>query len=99
MPEFEKNEVIYSESIGVCRVTDIVNLSTKTQSCLKYYILTPVCVRSNPSYIPVYNHQVHLRHLITVEEAKVKKSLDELSELEKQEIEYVLGKEKTDTDI
>ena len=95
MPEFEKNEVIFSESTGVCRVTDIVNLSTKTQPCLKYYILTPICVRGNPSYIPVYDHQVHLRHLITVEEAKVKRTLDGLSKLEKQEIEYVLSKESS----
>ena len=98
MSEFEKNEVIYSESIGVCSVTDIVNLLTNNQVRLKYYVLTPICSKSSPSYIPVYDHQVHLRHLITIEEAKVKEKQDRLGELEKQEIEYVLSKDEVDKD-
>ncbi len=88
--EFEKNDMIFSESIGVCKVTDIVNLMSDKQY-IKYYVLTPIIGRGNsPSYIPVYNHQVLLRPLISPAEAKAKEALTEISELEKQEIKYVL---------
>ena len=49
MKEFEKHEVIYSEAIGVCRVTDIVNLSANKQSPVKYYVLMPMGEDSKPS--------------------------------------------------
>lgn len=33
-----KNEVIYSEGIGVCRVSDIVNLSVNKKSPMIYIL-------------------------------------------------------------
>ena len=93
MKEFEKHEVIFSEAIGVCRVTDIVNLSTNKQPPVKYYVLMPMGEDSKPSYIPVYDHQVLLRPLITVDEAKEKESSDVINIHEKQEIAYVLNHE------
>jgi len=87
---YQKNEIIFSEGIGVCKVTDIVNLSVNKMLPVQYYLLSSVFDRSKTSYIPVTGHQVVLRQLLTVEEAEARSKADELSELEKKEIEYVL---------
>lgn len=89
---FDKNEVIYSDGIGVCRVLDIVNLTVNKQLPISYYLLSSVFNAKKTSYIPVREHQVMLRHLVTVEEAKEKASRDNLSENERNEIQYVLGR-------
>ena len=89
---FGKNDIIYSEGIGVCRVAEIVNLSVNKQLPVQYYSLVSVFNRKKTSYIPVREHQVVLRHLITTEEANAKSSMDNLSENEKNEIQYVLGR-------
>lgn len=88
---YQKNEIIFSEGIGVCKVTDIVNLSVNKMLPVQYYLLSSVFDKSRTSYIPVAGHQVVLRQLLTVEEAEAKSKAAELSELEKKEIEYVLG--------
>lgn len=88
---YQKNEIIFSEGIGVCKVTDIVNLSVNKMLPVQYYLLSSVFDRSKTSYIPVTGHHVVLRKLLTVEEAEASSKADELSELEKKEIEYVLG--------
>ena len=72
---FNKNDVIYSEGIGVCKVSDIVNLSVNKQKPVQYYLLTSVFDKKKTSYIPVSGHQVVLRHLIAAEEAKEKMKL------------------------
>ena len=94
---FGKNEVIYSDGIGVCRVSDVVNLSVNKKPPVQYYLLSSVFNKSKTSYIPVNGHQVVLRQLITAEEAKNKAKLEKLTELEKNEIAYVLGQDKCRT--
>lgn len=67
---FQKKQLIYSETQGVCQVDNIVNLSTgKGAKALQYYVLKPVLNPEHMSYIPVQNHQVELRNLFTREEA------------------------------
>ena len=91
---YGKNEVIYSEGIGVCRVSDIVNLSVNKKPPVQYYLLSSVFDKSKTSYIPVNGHQVLLRELISAEEACEKEKMENLTELEKKEIAYVLGQNK-----
>lgn len=87
---YNKNEVIYSEGIGVCRVTDIVNLSVNKKPPVQYYLLSSVFDKNKTSYIPVNGHRVLLRQLIALEEAKAKDKQENIPVLEKKEIEYVL---------
>ena len=91
---FNKNDVIYSDGIGVCKVTDIVNLSVNKQPPMQYYLLSSVIDSKKSSYIPVHGHQVELRNLISVDEAKEKAKQQRLSLNKKNEIVYVLKKEK-----
>ena len=41
-----KNEVIYSEGIGVCRVSDIVNLSVNKKPPMIYFTIEDLAVIS-----------------------------------------------------
>lgn len=91
---YGKNEVIYSDGIGVCRVSDIVYLSVNKKPPIQYYLLSSVFDKSKTSYIPVNGHQVVLRELISAEEAGKREKLENLTELEKKEIAYVLGQNK-----
>lgn len=91
---FEKKQVIYSESLGVCRVDNIVSLSAaRGEPGVPYYVLKSVFDSSKVSYIPVDNHQVKLRELFSVEEAQALAGSRELEQDErlKQAIEYVLA--------
>ena len=68
---FEKKQIIYSETQGVCQVENIVSLSaSRRERKIPYYVLRPVFDKSRVSYIPVENHQVKLRELFTREEAE-----------------------------
>lgn len=87
---FRKKDVIFSSGIGVCTVADIVNLSVNKSLPVQYYQLMSIYDRKKVSYIPVEDHQVQLRPLITAEEAKEKKKIKELSLKELQEVEYIL---------
>ncbi len=58
MAEFEKNDVIFSESIGVCRVADIQNLSADKKPPIRYYLLISIYDKNRTSYIPVSDHKV-----------------------------------------
>lgn len=87
---FRKKEIIYSSGIGVCTVADIVNLSVNKRLPVQYYQLVSVYDQKKISYIPVEEHQVELRHLITKEEATQKKMVKELPQKELQEVEFVL---------
>ena len=59
---FEKKQIIYSETQGVCQVENIVSLSaSRRERKIPYYVLRPVFDKSRVSYIPVENHQVKLR--------------------------------------
>lgn len=87
---FQKNDCIYSDGIGVCKVADIVNLSSDKKIHVQYYLLRSVYDKDKVSYIPVNEHQVILRELISVEEAKEKMKVEKLPDNERKEIEYVL---------
>lgn len=91
---YEKKEYIFSEAIGVCRVDDITKLSQQQGGAIDYYVLRSVFDKNKVSYIPVENHLVNLRNLISLEEAKEKKqtTYEEENLLIQQEIDYVLEK-------
>lgn len=91
---FQKKEVIYSETIGVCIVDDIVKLSDHQKESYNYYLLRPVSDKTKKAYIPVENHSVQLRNLITLQEALALRDgedFDEKSEQVKGEVVYVIG--------
>lgn len=90
---FEKKEIIFSETLGVCKVAELTKLSAKNGEPVMYYGLRSVFDSKKVSYIPVEHHQVQLRPLISREEAEaLSKNLPEnISEHQKKEIEYVLS--------
>ena len=67
---FQKNQYIYSETLGVCHVDDITQLSAGRENPVAYYVLTPVFAKEGTSYIPVEDHQVALYDMFTEEEAR-----------------------------
>lgn len=67
---FHKKQYIYSETQGVCRVENIVQLKRGKGTQIPYYVLKPVYGSEHVSYIPVNNHKVELRTLFSAEEAK-----------------------------
>lgn len=67
---FQKKDYIYSETMGVCRVEDVTNLSPRKGNAVSYYVLRSVYQKDKVAYIPVENHSVTLRQLISPEEAK-----------------------------
>ena len=89
---FEKKEIIFSEVLGVCQVAEITKLSAKNGEQVLYYGLKSVENKKKVSYIPVENHQVQLRALITVKEAEELSRGDQsqLTDTQKSEIQYVL---------
>jgi len=90
MVEFAKNEILFSDTMGVCRVADVLNLSSNKKDYIRYYRLMSVTDGSKSCYIPVEGHHVMLRPLITAEDAHNRENVEGLSVAEKQEIEYVL---------
>lgn len=91
---FEKKQIIYSESLGVCRVDNIVSLSAaRGGPGVPYYVLKSVFDASKVSYIPVDNHKVMLREMFTGEEARALAGTEALLEDEhlRRAVEYVLG--------
>ncbi|MBE5942819.1 MAG: CarD-like/TRCF domain protein [Lachnospiraceae bacterium] len=89
---FEKKDIIFSETLGVCQVAELTRLSAKNGEQVMYYGLKSIEDKKKVSYIPVENHQVQLRPLITYDEAKQLEQGDQaqLSDLQKKEIQYVL---------
>lgn len=67
---FQKKDYIYSETMGVCRVADITNLAPKKGTAVPYYVLKSVYQKDKVAYIPVENHIVELRELISPEQAQ-----------------------------
>ncbi|MCM1106913.1 MAG: CarD family transcriptional regulator [Blautia sp.] len=94
---FEKKQVIYSETQGVCRVDNIVSLSAaRGEPGVPYYVLRSVFDREKVAYIPVDNHQVMLRELFSEEEARALEQDSEAlakDERLKEAVDYVLHKE------
>lgn len=96
---FEKKQIIYSETQGVCRVDNIVSLSaTKGEKGVPYYVLRSVFDTSKVSYIPVEHHQVKLREMFTPEEAQELLESEELSKNEKlkEAVDYVLRRKENE---
>lgn len=93
---FEKKEIIYSETLGVCQVAELTKLSEKNGNQILYYGLKSIYDKNKVSYIPVEEHEVQLRSLISYEDAVrlSEGSKEDLTENEKQEIEYVLTYKK-----
>lgn len=99
MEMFEKKEVIFSETLGVCQVSEITKLSAKNGEQVLYYGLRSVADNKKVSYIPVEHHKVLLRSLITYEEAlklvdakeKAAEGDMSISQLELDEAEYVIA--------
>lgn len=89
---FQKKQIIYSETQGVCVVDNIVQLPAGKGETLSYYVLKSVFDASKVSYIPVENHQVILRDMFTEEEARELLKNPELEKNEKLKaaVEYVL---------
>ena len=78
---FEKKTYIYDEEMGVCFIEDIARLATKNKQELGYYVLRSVYRKDKVAYIPVENHEVQLRELITREEWNMaSKEQEEVSE-------------------
>lgn len=97
---FQKKQYIYSETLGVCRVDNIVQLSTGKEPPVSYYVLTPLDGEEKVSYIPVENHQMVLRELFTPQEAETL-----LADVRTQEnaklkaaLEFVLRQERGEAD-
>lgn len=96
---FQKKEVIYSETIGVCVVDDIVKLADNKKDTYNYYLLCSVFDKTKKAYIPVENHTVQLRNLITLQEALTlqdEEDYGEKSELVRREVAYVIEKSVAD---
>lgn len=93
----KKNEIVFSDTLGVCQVAEVSNLTTKKGDSLLYYRLQSVYNKDKFSYIPAHGHQMKLRDIISVDYAEKTKSSEnflKLSVIERQEIEYVLSNQK-----
>lgn len=96
---FQKKDIIFSETLGVCRVEDITKLSlNKGETSTPYYFLRSIYEKEKIAYIPVEHHEVLLRELISRKEAeelqeRANKTEQKLTDLSTQEITYVLEKE------
>lgn len=97
---FEKKEIIFSETLGVCQVAELTKLSAKNGEQVLYYGLRSVSDKKKVSYIPVEHHQVQLRPLISLEEAQrlSEKPKDKLNEIQRMEVEYVLARGNSEKD-
>ena len=81
---FQKKQIIYSETLGVCVVDNIVSLAaSKREKAVPYYVLKPV-FEDKVSYIPVEHHRVVLRDKETEQYEKDKHL--------RQAVDYVLDK-------
>ena len=68
--KYQKKDILFSEVLGVCRVDELTRLSTQGGDTILYYGLRSIADQTKVSYVPVENHSVLLRDLVSVEEAK-----------------------------
>lgn len=90
---FQKKEVIFSETLGVCRVEEVTKLTAGNAEPVLYYALRSIADKEKVSYIPVEKHTVLLRKLIEYKQAEILKQSEQFAQLpetQKQEINYVL---------
>ena len=90
---FEKKDIIFSETLGVCQVAELTKLSAKSGEQVMYYGLRSLEDKKKVSYIPVENHQVQLRPLISLEEAEklMQSDMSQLTDAQKNEVQYVIA--------
>ena len=91
---FEKNQVIYSEGIGVCKVADTPMLSAGKKEGVRYYLLRSLQDQKRTSYIPVDHHNVTLREQAKEMDrtyARKNEEEDKLPAHRRFEVEYVLS--------
>lgn len=86
-PEFEKKDIIFSASIGLCVVSDVVKLSADKSTPIPYYVLKSYYDKSKVAYIPVENHKVELRTLIS--EAEAVRRFEEIERSVTEDPDYV----------
>lgn len=89
---FQKKDIIYSETLGVCRVEEITRLVDKRGDTIMYYGLKALSDGKN-AYIPIENHSVKLRELISYDDAKKLYDSEQFEDLEERlkfEIKYVM---------
>lgn len=67
---YEKKDIIYSSTMGLCIVKDVTKLSPDRSSPVPYYVLRAYYDKEKTAYIPVENHAVDLRCPISKEEAE-----------------------------
>lgn len=60
----KKNEIVFSDTLGVCQVAEVSNLTTKKGDNLLYYRLQSVFNKDKFSYIPAHGHQMKLRNIL-----------------------------------
>ena len=90
---FQKKDYIYSQTMGVCRVDDVTNLAPKKGNAVAYYVLRSVYEKEKVAYIPVDNHVVELRCLITPKEAEdFLQSISETDDMSTEDAELILRK-------
>lgn len=68
--KYQKKDILFSEVLGVCKVEELTRLSTQMGEMILYYGLRSIADQTKVSYVPVENHSVLLRDLVSVEQAK-----------------------------
>ena len=91
---FEKKQVIFSDTLGVCVVADITKLSSGKTEPVLYYKLNSIYEKGKTAYVPAVGHKVKLRELISIEEAEHLTDTDKegMNPMLLHEIAYVLEK-------
>lgn len=87
-PVYEKKDIIYSSTMGVCIVSDVTKLSAdKNTPPIPYYVLKSYYDRTHVAYIPIENHEVELRTLM--DEDTANKAFEDLKEAYKTDPEHI----------
>lgn len=90
---FQKKQIIYSETLGACKVENIVQLAASKDAVpVEYYVLKPLFDKRTSAYIPTQNHSQVLREMFTLEEAMQIRDagIPEENTALKKAVEYVL---------
>ena len=93
---FEKKQVIFSDTLGVCVVAEVTKLSSGKSEPVLYYKLNSIFEKGKTAYVPAVGHKVKLRELISYEEAEQLKETvtEETAPMILHEMEYVLEKKR-----
>lgn len=86
-PIFRKKEFVFAETLGVCKVEEVTNLTSKDGKATQYYGLRSMEHATTTAYFPVEGHEVKIRPLISKEDAA---KINELSEEEQKEMDEKL---------